>query len=100
MGRSFPETTVVVTNLVTPLGTCSYNWELTLPAWEQGIRALAEASPNVHMKLCGFGSPLLGFHFDDREVPAGSTELAEAFRCFVTPCLEAFGPGRCFFGSN
>lgn len=54
--------------------------------WRRQIRRLA-ALPNVYCKLSGFGM------FD----PAWD---ATSIRDIVLPAIDAFGPGRCMFGSN
>jgi L-fuconolactonase len=41
-----------------------------------------------------------GFDFPERDVPPSSEELAAAWRQYIEPCIEAFGPGRCIFESN
>jgi predicted TIM-barrel fold metal-dependent hydrolase len=55
-------------------------------SWAPAIRRLA-AAPNVHCKLSGLG-------MTDRGWTIGS------LRRWVATCIEAFGPGRCLFGSN
>lgn len=54
--------------------------------WAPAIRRLATA-PNVHCKLSGLG-------MTDRGWTTGS------LRRWVATSIEAFGPGRCMFGSN
>jgi predicted TIM-barrel fold metal-dependent hydrolase len=54
--------------------------------WEPAVRHLAQAQ-NVHCKLSGLG-------MTDRSWTVAS------LRRWVTTCLEAFGPGRCLYGSN
>jgi predicted TIM-barrel fold metal-dependent hydrolase len=54
--------------------------------WSPAVRRLAGA-PNVHCKLSGLGML-------DRRFTPGS------LRRWVDTCLDAFGPGRCMFGSN
>jgi len=41
-----------------------------------------------------------GFNFHERGVPPSSQELAAAWRQYIEPCIEAFGPTRCMFESN
>ena len=36
----------------------------------------------------------------DRSRPPGSEEVADAWRAWLEPCIEAFGPSRCMFESN
>lgn len=55
-------------------------------AWREGMRRLAD-QPNVVNKLSGLGT------FIHRNDPAHVREI-------VAESVEAFGPGRCLFGSN
>jgi len=41
-----------------------------------------------------------GFDFHERDVPPSSEDLAAAWRQYIEPCIEAFGPDRCMFESN
>jgi L-fuconolactonase len=41
-----------------------------------------------------------GFDFHERHVPPSSEGLAAAWRQYIEPCIEAFGPSRCMFESN
>jgi len=45
------------------------------------------------------GSEAVG-KYVSRVVPPSSEELAAAWRQYVEPCIEAFGPERCMFESN
>jgi predicted TIM-barrel fold metal-dependent hydrolase len=55
--------------------------------WLAGLSALAAAGEHVHCKLSGLAMPL-------------GTIDATAFRPWVEPAIEAFGPQRCLFASN
>ena len=68
-------------------------------AWRKDIGELAKC-PNVNVKLGGIGMTSFGFDFHERDVPPSSEELAAAWRQYVEPCIEAFGPSRCMFESN
>ena len=67
--------------------------------WKQDIAELAKC-PNVNVKLGGIGMTSFGFDFHERDMPPSSEELAAAWRQYVEPCIEAFGPARCMFESN
>jgi predicted TIM-barrel fold metal-dependent hydrolase len=70
-----------------------------LADWKKDMVELAQC-PNVHVKLSGLGMTSFGFDFHERDVPPASEELAVAWRPYVEPCIEAFGPERCMFESN
>ena len=68
---------------------CASPWDRSadgMAFWRRHIGLLAEL-PNVHCKLSGFGM------FD----PQWSSE---SIRDVVMPVIDAFGPGRCMWGSN
>ena len=52
------------------------------------------------MKLGGLGMVSFGFDFHERDVPPSSEDLADAWRPYIEPCIEAFGVDRCMFESN
>ena len=70
-----------------------------MPIWKKSLRELA-ACPNVNIKLGGLGMTSFGFGFEFRDVPPSSQELADTWRPYIEPCIEAFGVGRCMFESN
>ena len=70
-----------------------------MPVWKKSLRDLA-ACPNVNIKLGGLGMTSFGFGFEFRDVPPSSRELADTWRPYIEPCIEAFGVGRCMFESN
>lgn len=98
LARAFPETTIILDHVGTPLGIAGYAGRLQqrFEVWRDSIRALASA-PNLNVKLGGLAMPFLGFDLDER---ATSAQLADAWRPYVETCIEAFGPGRCMFESN
>lgn len=55
--------------------------------WAEGMAALAALGDRVHCKLSGLAMPLRSMS-------------AEAFRPWVEPAVEMFGPDRCLFASN
>ena len=46
------------------------------------------------------GMTSFGFDFHERDLPPSSEDLAAAWRMYIEPCIEAFGPDRCMFESN
>ncbi|HUC09726.1 MAG TPA: amidohydrolase family protein [Stellaceae bacterium] len=101
LARSFPETTMILNHVGGVLGVGPYTGRRNeiLAGWKQDIGKLAKC-PNVHVKLGGIGMTSFGFDFHERDVPPGSEELAAAWRQYIEPCIEAFGPERCMFESN
>lgn len=81
--EAHPELTVVVEHTGWPRGSDDDERR----RWTAGIRALAAAGPHVHCKLSGLAMPL-------------GAMTADAFRPWLEPAIEAFGPDRCLFASN
>jgi predicted TIM-barrel fold metal-dependent hydrolase len=101
LARAFPDTSIILDHLGTPLGVGHYSDRggQTLQSWRSGIAMLAEC-PNVNVKLGGLGMTLCGFRWHERPHPPSSTELATMWRPYIESCIEAFGPDRCMFESN
>ncbi len=78
-----PDLVVVVEHTGWPRSSSADEREL----WAAGIRALADAGPHVHCKLSGLAMPL-------------GAMSADAFRPWIEPAIESFGPARCLFASN
>lgn len=99
--RSAPGTNIVVNHVGAPLGVGPHrdDRDTVMRVWSAGIRGLA-ACPNVFMKLGGLGMPINGFYYHKQPKPPGSAQLAEDWRPFIVPLIEAFGAGRCMFESN
>ncbi len=101
LARQFPDTPIVVDHVGTPLGVSSYAGRRreVFDEWSRSMRALAQL-PNVWVKLGGLGMLSPGFDFHARAKPAGSAEIAEAWRPYIETCIEAFGSERSMFESN
>jgi L-fuconolactonase len=101
LARGFPDTSMVLNHVGTPLGVGRYSGqrEARFPLWRQNIRTLATCG-NVSVKLGGLGLPFAGFSSFRRSPPATSTELAEEWKPYIESCIEAFGVERCMFESN
>ena len=99
LAGDFPETTIIVNHCGSPhnMGPSTGETEATLPAWKQGITALA-ACPNVFMKLGGLSRIAQGPEAASR--PPTSAELAEVIAPYCLFCIEQFGVDRCLFESN
>ena len=96
--RAFPETSIILDHVGTPLGIGAYTGRLNerFGTWKANIHELAR-SPNVTVKLGGLAMPFAGF--ERREAPR-SERLAELWSPYVETCIEAFGVERCMFESN
>jgi predicted TIM-barrel fold metal-dependent hydrolase len=101
LARAFPETTIVLDHVGTPLGRGSYEGrrEERFPTWRDNIRELAK-SPNVAVKLGGLAMTFCNFPSFLAEPRAPSEQLAQEWRPYIETCIEAFGPERCMFESN
>jgi len=101
LARSFPETTIILDHVGGVLGVGPYSGRRkeVLEGWRRNIAELAKCS-NVNVKLGGVGMTSFGFDFHERDAPPSSEELAAAWRMYIEPCIEAFGPDRCMFESN
>ncbi len=99
--RAVPEVSIILNHLggVSRTGTYAGKDDEIIPAWREGIRAVAEC-PNVTCKLGGMGMPRWGFGWSARAVPIGSEELADAMAPWMNYAIEQFGPERCMFESN
>ena len=101
LARAFPQTTIILNHVGGVLGVGPYagHRQEILLGWKRDIAELAKC-PNVNVKLGGIGMTSFGFDFHERDTPPSSEELAAAWRQYVEPCIEAFGPARCMFESN
>lgn len=101
LARAFPDVAMVVDHVGTPLGLGHYagHRDDRYAAWKASIAALA-ACPNVMMKLGGLAMPFVGFAGMGPDVRPSSQALADLWRPYIEPCIEAFGAERCMFESN
>jgi L-fuconolactonase len=101
LALAFPDQPIVLDHMGTPLGVGPYagRRDEVFDVWRASICALARC-PNVSVKLGGLGMVICGFEFEDREVPASSSELALAWKPYIETCIGAFGTERCMFESN
>ncbi len=101
LARAFPDTSIVLDHVGTPLGIASYEGKLEerFPIWRQSIRDLAQCG-NVTVKLGGLAMPFCNLPGFLSEPRLGSEALAAAWRPYIETCIEAFGPDRCMFESN
>jgi predicted TIM-barrel fold metal-dependent hydrolase len=101
LARAFPETTIVLDHVGTPLGRGVYAGKLAerFGGWKANILELAK-SPNVVVKLGGLAMAFCNFPSFLAEPRAPSEQLAAEWRPYIETCVEAFGPQRCMFESN
>ena len=101
LARAFPDTTIVLDHVGTPLGIGTYagRREERFAGWLANIQALA-ALPNVFVKLGGLAMVFPGFDSFMAASPASSAQLAAEWRPYIDACIQAFGPTRCMFESN
>lgn len=99
--EALPGLTVVLNHCGGPLGYGPYavNKAEHYEVWRRGLFEVAKR-PNVVCKLNGVLNRTAAFDYLRAEGPASSIALAEAWRQWIEPCIEAFGPGRCMFESN
>ncbi len=97
--QAVPQLPIVCDHVATPLGMAGHVRDAGHAEWAANIRALA-ACPNVVMKLGGLAMPFGGFDQFMAEPMATAEALAAAWRPWIEPCIEAFGPDRCMFESN
>lgn len=101
LARAFPETTIVLDHVGTPLGIGAYAGRLEerFAVWREAIQDIASC-PNVVVKLGGLGMPFPGFPGMSPDVRASSELLADLWRPYVETSIEAFGTARAMFESN
>ena len=101
LARAFPDTTIILDHIGTPLGIGPYAGKRkeVFQEWQRGIAALATC-PNVIIKLGGFGMQNPGFGWTARPTPPDSTELAGAIEPYFVWCIAKLGADHCMFESN
>jgi predicted TIM-barrel fold metal-dependent hydrolase len=101
LARAFPETTIVLDHVGTPIGRGGYTGKLPerFGVWRDNIRELAK-SPKVTVKLGGLAMAFCNFPSFLAEPRAPSEQLAAEWGPYIETCIEAFGAERCMFESN
>jgi len=101
LARAFPDTTIILDHVGTPLGIASYagKRDERFPIWRENIRSLARCE-NVSVKLGGLAMAFCNFPSFMSKTPAPSEQLAREWKPYLETCIEAFGPNRCMFESN
>jgi L-fuconolactonase len=101
LARAFPDTTIVLDHVGTPLGIGRYEGkrEERFAEWRGNIQSLAKCE-NVVVKLGGLPMPFAGWRKRMAEPLPSSGQLAGEWRPYIETCIEAFGPARAMFESN
>ncbi len=101
LARAFPDTTIVLDHVGTPLGVGRYTGqrEARFAEWKTNIQALAKCQ-NVVVKLGGLPMPFAGWRKRMAEPLPSSEQLAREWKPYIETCVEAFGPARGMFESN
>jgi len=101
LAHAFPDTTIILNHMGTPLGVGPYAGRRNevFSEWRAHLADLATCS-NVNVKIGGFGIPGLGLDFSTYLDPPSSEELASAWRPYIETCVEIFGAERCMFESD
>jgi len=99
LARAFPETSIILDHVGTPLGMGSYKGKRgeRYDIWRENMRTLS-ACTNVTVKVGGLAMPICGF--DSFNTNPCSEMLAAEWKPYVEPCIEFFGAERCMFESN
>ena len=107
LAAAFPETTIVLCHMGTPvggggpyvgIGGNDDSRASILAAWRSGMSGLAEHS-NVYVKLSGLAMPCLGWAYHDGDPPEAK-RVASDFAPLFDHVIDAFGANRCMFASN
>ncbi|MEM7523169.1 MAG: amidohydrolase family protein [Pseudomonadota bacterium] len=101
LARRAPEATIVIDHVGGVLGVGGFKGrrDEVYDGWRADMAALA-ASPNVRVKLGGLAMHTVGWGFETAATAPGSAMLADAWRPYIEPCIEMFGPERAMFESN
>ncbi len=101
LAQAFPDVTIILNHIGGPIGIGLYadRKDEVFETWKSGITELSTC-PNVVVKLGGFGMPLGGRDWHERDAPPGSEEIAGVMSPWYLHCIEQFGPDRCMFESN
>lgn len=101
LARAFPQATIVLDHLGTPLGVGPYEGkrDQVFAEWKQSMNELASC-PNVHVKLGGLAMPWNGFGFEAGARPPSSDQLLALQGRYYEHAIERFGAERCMFESN
>jgi predicted TIM-barrel fold metal-dependent hydrolase len=100
LAAAFPNLTIVLNHVGSPIlgGPYRGRRDEVFAAWKTSMAEIAKHK-NVVLKLGALPIRLPGGTFD-RAIPPSSRETETAWRPWLEPCIEMFGPSRCMFESN
>jgi predicted TIM-barrel fold metal-dependent hydrolase len=100
LADAYPDLTIILNHVGTPILGGPYRGKTddVFKEWKASIEAVSRRQ-NVFIKLGALPIRMPGFT-GDRSLPPGSEEVAEAWRPWITTCIEAFGPTRSMYESN
>ena len=101
LARDFPDTTIIMDHLGSPLAIGPYEGlqDEAIREWRPLLAEIAQC-PNVVVKLGGQGMYLAGYPFHEASEPPSSDELVAAWGPLIAEAIDHFGPERCMFESN
>jgi len=97
---AYPDLLVILNHTGTPILGGPYRDRLddVKRRWLAAMTELARR-PNVYVKLGALPAKFAGAN-KERGLPPSSTDVADAWRPWIEPCVELFGADRCLFESN
>lgn len=100
LADAYPDLTIILNHGGMPILGGPYRGKTddVFKEWKASIEEVCRRE-NVFIKLGALPIRMPGFT-GDRSLPPGSEEVAEAWRPWITTCIEAFGPTRSMFESN
>ncbi len=100
LADAFPNTQIVLNHVGSPIlgGPYAADRAGVFTTWKASMADLAKWH-NVTVKLGALPVRLPG-DGANRDLPPGSEEVANAWRPWMTACIELFGADRCMFESN
>lgn len=109
LAKRYPEATIVLDHLATPVGLFGRIGKHTgrtpedrrdlLLRWQDDLAALAE-HPNVVAKVSGLAMPILGHPVPRRGSTTTAPVLLDRIRPLLTHAMDCFGTERLIWGSN
>lgn len=101
LARAFPDTTIILDHLGSPLAEGPYKGkrEEVYLEWRRGMADIADC-PNIVVKLGGLAMPWCRFEWEHEARPPTSDQFVEVYARYYHYAIETFGPDRCMFESN
>jgi L-fuconolactonase len=101
LAAAFPETTIVLDHIGTPLGIGRFQGrrDEVFQNWRAGLARLAKA-PNVVVKIGGLNMDFGATGAQKLPEPRNLAAIVEWQRDYVLTAIDLFAPDRCMFESN